>query len=207
MDISEFEKKLTEAEKQLERVQDAPFNLTEILMAYESLAKAQRELAAAKGEPYAVPYDIGFKQEEINSEPVLLQTNNQTFLTFSTIRQMPDADGKYNSGSYAVVECKSCWQTKFGCPNDEALEGHPLYNKGLNGCGVFKVHNSAWIKKVAEQIWSKFPNTPISNQNHFILTFPDVTFECIADELQATLSSKSYREIFAELTEKIFNQA
>jgi len=33
---------------------------------------------------------------------------------------------------------------KFGGPNDEALGGHPLYERGLGRYGVYEVFNSSW---------------------------------------------------------------
>ena len=33
----------------------------------------------------------------------------------------------------------------MGGPNDEVLNGHPLYAKGLGGYGPYPVHNSPWI--------------------------------------------------------------
>ena len=33
----------------------------------------------------------------------------------------------------------------------EALAGHPLYQRGLSGYGVFEVINSSWSKQLTEQ--------------------------------------------------------
>jgi hypothetical protein len=202
MNISELEEKVLAAKGKVKAVMEARGNSSERLAAFESLEVAQRELAAAKGEPYAVPYDIGFKPEAAVSEPVLLQTDYRTFLTFSAKRLL--SDGKYHDAGYGIIEFERCSLTKFGYPNDEALAGHPLYDKGLGAYRVFRVCNSSWIKQMTEQNRVSFPKTPDSNKSHFIFTFHDSTFECIANGLTAALSNEPYEKIFAEITKKAF---
>jgi hypothetical protein len=72
----------------------------------------------------------------------------------------------------------------FGGPNDEALSGHPLYSRGLKFYSAHQVLNSSWIK-IREKMNSVHPrHNPIFfyKKNHYIITFHDNMFECIADE-------------------------
>ncbi len=204
-DIPWLEKQLAEAKSHLRQVLEAGVKtdkLKESLAAYEAVASAQRALAAAKGEEYAVPLYIGFLPEAAVSEPVLLQNDYAAILTFSAMRPLPN--GKREDAGYGIVEFDSCSLTKFGYPNDEALSGHPLYARGLAGYGVYEAHNSSWIKLVTQQNRAVFPNTPDSTQRHFIFTFHDSTFECVARGLYASLSAKPYAEIFEEVKNRIF---
>ena len=201
MGIPELETKLTAAKEHLAQILKAG-NLHESLVAFEAVASAQRALAAAKGEEYAIPYDIGFVPEAAVSEPVLLQTDYATIITFSAMRPMPD--GRRENAGYGIVELDLCSLTKFGYPNDEALSGHPLYERGLRGYGVYEVRNSSWVRLQTEQNRVAFPKTPDSTQRHFIFAFHDSTFECIARGLHASLSTKPYAEIFEEVRKRIF---
>lgn len=205
MEIRDLEEQLASAKKQLEQVLHA-CRTTDMLQesgtAFEAVASAQRALAAAKGEDYAVPYDIGFVPEAAVSEAVLLQTDDAAFLTFSAMRELPN--GKREDAGYGIVQLDWCSLTKFGLPNDEARAGHPLYDRGLRGYGVFEVHNSSWIELETQQNRVAFPNTPESTQRHFIFTFHDSTFECIVRGLRATLSTKPYAEVFEDIRKGVF---
>lgn len=205
MEIHDLEQQLASAQEHLAKVRNAGLATAgeqETLNAFEAVTLAQRALAAAKGEEYAVPYDIGFVPEAAVSEAVLLQTEDGAVLSFSAMRPQPN--GKRADAGYGIVEIDRCSLTKFGYPNDEALPGHPLHEKGLDAYGVFEVHNSSWVKLITQQNRVAFPKTPESKQRHFIITFHDCTFECIARELKASTSTKRYAEVFEEMRKRVF---
>jgi hypothetical protein len=152
-----------------------------------------------------VRFDIGFEPEAGVSGPVLLQTDDDAFLTFNAVRMTPD--GKRGTVGTGIIEFERCGVTKFGYPNDEALAGHPLYKRGLQAYSVFEVLGSSWIQQMTEQNRVSFPNTSDSEQRHFIFTFHDSTFECVADSLRATLSIEPYEQIFRQITQRVFHHA
>jgi hypothetical protein len=197
MSIDELRKQLQLAQERAARREGT---LQEQFAAYEAVSEAQRALAAAQGLDYAVPYDVGCFPEAAVSGPVLLQTDYFTFLTFNAMRR--GADGKYHDAGTAIVEIERCRITKFGYPNDEALPGHPLYHRGLSAYGVFEVRNSPWIRTLTEQNRVRFPSTPDSTKIHFVISFHDSTFECIADSLKASLTTQPHAEVFASLTQR-----
>src|SRR5467141_1374722 len=67
----------------------------------------------------------------------------------------------------------------FGAPNDEALEGHPLYAKGLSFYSAFEVHDSSWIRDLERmnRIHKRHEPSHFARLRHFIITFHDTTFE------------------------------
>ncbi|HRG15034.1 MAG TPA: hypothetical protein PLB00_03510 [Pseudomonadota bacterium] len=70
----------------------------------------------------------------------------------------------------------------FGPPNDEAFTGHPLASRGLEPYGAYEVLSSSWIRTL-EQMNSVHPyHRPehFRELRHFVLSFHDTTFECIA---------------------------
>lgn len=70
----------------------------------------------------------------------------------------------------------------FGPPNDEAFSGHPLAARGLTPYGAFVIEGSSWIRQL-EQMNRVHPyHRPerYSELRHFVLSFHDSTFECVA---------------------------
>src|SRR4051794_7393571 len=126
MSIPELQEQLALAQEHRKQVLNSGAKLHEALAAFEAVASAQRALAAAKGEEYAVPHDIGFEPEAAMSEGLLLQTEYAAILTFRAV--WVGADRKREDAGYGIVELDLCSITKFGYPNDEAWPGHPLYN-------------------------------------------------------------------------------
>ncbi|MBO3697305.1 hypothetical protein [Roseivirga sp. E12] len=86
-----------------------------------------------------------------------------------------------------IVEFKHCYAHYFGSPNDEAIEGHPLYSGGVGPYAVHEVHNSSWIAK-HEEMNSVHPHHSktafLRDKRHFIMVFHDTTFECIANSYE-----------------------
>jgi hypothetical protein len=186
MSIEELEQQLRLAQ---ERARNNSGTNQERLAAFEAVSEAQRNLAAARGLPFARPLDIGILPEAGASEARLIQDEYRAALTLSAIRLQPD--GHRADAGTATVEFVRCMITKFGYPNDEALGGHPLYNSGLSAYGVFEVIGSPWIRRLTEQNRVAFPATSDSTQRHFIFTFHDSTFECIADDLRVSIQPQS----------------
>jgi len=182
MSIEELELQLGLAQ---ERALKYSGTIQERLAALDAVSDAQRDLAAAKGLPFARRLDIGVFPEAGASEARLIQDEYRSVLTFSAMRLQ--TDGSRSGAGTATVEFVRCIVTSFGYPNDEALPGHPLYNSGLSAYDVFEVVDSPWIRRLTEQNRVAFPSTPDSTQRHFIFTFHDSTFECIADELRVTI--------------------
>lgn len=151
-----------------------------------------------------IPYDVGFEPEAAVSGPVLLQTDYATFLTFNAVKTLPD--GRRGAAGTGVIEIVRCIVTKFGYPNDEALPGHPLYSQGLTFYGVFEVLGSSWIQQMTTQNRVCFPKTEDWTERHFIFTFHDSTFECVADSLRASLSTEPYEQIHAQICGRVFRR-
>ncbi len=88
------------------------------------------------------------------------------------------------SDEAASVRFNSPYAHQFGPPNDEALNAHPLYERGLRPYGSFEVINSSWIRTL-EKMNAVHPlhdrKRFMKGKRHFILTFHDTTFECIAE--------------------------
>lgn len=103
--------------------------------------------------------------------------------------------------AYAVVRFERPQAHLFGPPSDETINGHPLYRRGLEAYARYRVLNSPWIKWL-EQLNSVHPQhkpESYSQLSHYIFTFHDSTFECIARSLQVQIFS-SIEAVAAEIT-------
>nr|WP_316642598.1 hypothetical protein [uncultured Roseateles sp.] len=104
----------------------------------------------------------------------------------------------------AVVTFTSVHAHMFGPPNDEAFSGHPLASRGLGPYGAFEVDRSSWRHSL-ERMNSLHPyHRPerFARYKHFILSFHDTTFECLAEAFSVSLRRGSvWRVLLGEQNE------
>jgi hypothetical protein len=89
----------------------------------------------------------------------------------------------------AVVTFSQVYAHMFGPPNDEAFSGHPLASRGLTPYAAFEVEQSSWLRAL-QRMNSVHPyHRPeqFAQYKHFILSFHDSTFECIAASFEVAL--------------------
>lgn len=91
----------------------------------------------------------------------------------------------------------------LGPPNDEALAGHPLAGRGLVPYSAFAVEPSSWIRELARRNSYHPEHDPsyFEQLRHFIFTFHDSTFECVASDFTASIREGSVRSILRSLAE------
>lgn len=113
-------------------------------------------------------------------------------LAIAYLCELPDAnwDGSYvrvvsaesEGETICVVSFDNAIAHFFGPPNDEAFSGHPLADRGLKPYGTFEITSSSWIRAL-ERMNSVHPHHKpelFSGYRHFVLSFHDTTFECVA---------------------------
>jgi hypothetical protein len=85
------------------------------------------------------------------------------------------------------VRFHHAWIHLFGAPNDESLMGHALWERGLGPYGVYQIKHSSLIRRL-DQMNATHPRhaaAVFDRLQHYIFTFHDSTFECVAEELEA----------------------
>lgn len=136
---------------------------------------------------------VGFEPEADVPYPVLFKSERTTILLFRAVIMK---DGRRDTVGVGILEFEMCLLAKFGYPNDEAIPGHPLAKKGLGYYNIFEVENSSWIKDITRMNRIPFPNTKDDTvSSHFVVTFHDSTFECIAKDLHPKFEIGKYKEI------------
>jgi hypothetical protein len=93
------------------------------------------------------------------------------------------------AGGKAFVSFTDPLIHRFGAPNDEARSGHPLFNLGLQHYAALEVLNSPWIAELARQneVHPKHSPGLYSGYRHFVWTFHDSTFECVASDFSVRI--------------------
>jgi hypothetical protein len=137
--------------------------------------------------PQVQALNLGVVPRSDVPRPVLLQSEAACYLVFEGT-----ADTQPRSGGVAIVTFASCLISRFGYPNDEALAGHPLFKSGLRFYGVHEVGNSPWDRELRLQNRIAFPTFDMPKRRHFIVTFHDSMFECIAASAVAEISTESF---------------
>lgn len=145
--------------------------------------------------------------------PIVLSDEHRLLPAFLLQEDVSDWDGNSvrivdleSSGErLALVEFSGYDSFMFGAPNDEAFQGHLLYNRGLKPYGAFVIEQSSWIRQL-ERMNSVHPyHRPerYKQLKHYVFAFHDSTFECVAESFTVTEFSSSIREILLEMQKRL----
>ena len=146
--------------------------------------------------------------------PLVLSNEDMLLLAYYTAEPNHNWDGvpeiispDLYKGAVAVLEFKNYWTYSFGYPNDEVLTGHPLADRGLENYGAFEVLNSSWVRSLERmnRVHPQHSESMFSRLRHFILTFHDSTFECIAKDYTISLEQGTIAEVHLRMSEKLFS--
>ncbi len=147
--------------------------------------------------------------------PVVLASEHEVLLTYYLQETPADWDGTRprsigpdsEDEPVALVRFERCTAHLFGPPNDEAFDGHPLYERGLEPYGVYEVRDSSWIRKL-ERMNAVHPRHKkewfMEDKRHFVFAFHDSTFECIAHGFTVEVHRGSLRGVAAEMLKSIW---
>ncbi|HET9282702.1 MAG TPA: hypothetical protein VFR24_12140 [Candidatus Angelobacter sp.] len=217
MGIPELETTLREAQARQSRAIAALTRggeMEEVRAANTAMLQAERNLAAAKGEQYAVPIEFPVSWDTGAPLPYLMQNDYKTFLVFFLRDVDPKWDGTYvkvrepNSDlaeKLALVEFEYCDCTKMGTPNDEVLRGHPLYGKGLVAYKAMLVMNSTWLRDLEKinAVHARYNPESWRRLKHYILPFHDSTFECVASGFKVETFQMPLPSLLSEICKRL----
>ncbi|MGH2851489.1 MAG: hypothetical protein ACRDLP_12820 [Solirubrobacteraceae bacterium] len=127
------------------------------------------------------------------TEPYVLASEHQVLLPY----RVAESEG----GGVAVLRFSSPVAVFQGAPNDEALDQHPLWNRGLGFYGVYRVEHSTWREQMQDRGVRRNTSPPPvwSTPTHYIVTMHDSTFECLATNLAHEVRSETVAHVVARL--------
>lgn len=219
MTLAELETMLQEARERQRRAIEALApkhkggEVEELKSASAAVLDAERALAAAKGEEYAVEIPFPVSWDTGAPLPHLMRSDYRTFLVFRLQNIDPHRDGTYvhvrHAGSIdveklGVVEFERCICAKMGTPNEEVFHGHPLYGKGLVGYQTQRVENSNWLKELEaiNAVHDNYKADVWRTLTHYILPFQDSTFECVAKDFKVEVRETTFVELLLEICQR-----
>lgn len=145
--------------------------------------------------------------------PTVVASESSVLLIYYLQETPDDWDGQtvkmISSDSFEpliIIKFKRCTVHMFGPPNDESFSGHPLASRGLGSYSVYEVVNSSWIRTLEKM------NSVHSNHNkarymegkkHFIFSFHDSTFECIAREFEIEVTVGTIKNMIPKMIELV----
>lgn len=122
------------------------------------------------------------KQDSGAPCPIVLAEDGRLVLSYWEIDEPPYEP---TTAPLAVIRFTRPYMHFFGPPNIDAISGHPLSGRGLHGGSAFRIDRSSLVRRL-ERMNSVHPRHDpkmFDSLLHFIFTFHDATFECVAESL------------------------
>ena len=79
-------------------------------------------------------------------------------------------------------------------PAAEVLSRHPLAERGLEPFGVYEVQGSSWLREL-QRLSPAYRADRIAVSKHFVFTFYEEVFECVAAKFDCILRFGSVTEV------------
>jgi hypothetical protein len=156
---------------------------------YSRQLELQRELGRIRGTEFAERVDeprlrVGFEWH------VTAGFAQDTILACDLVN--PDERGRS-----VLFRFRSVIETRFGGLNDELLDEHPLFGKGLDVVGFYIVRNSSWKESMGKAMshHSGFDSTAWSDLNHYLFRDKGGELGCLAKGFDWKVSTASIKEI------------
>lgn len=131
-----------------------------------------------------------FEMDFGSPSPTILSNDHELFLAFYADDKNPSTIPKesntvYDTGIFAV-KFKMCLKYTFGMPGSEAIEGHPYRKLGLRSYSFYELKGSDLIQSLQniDKIHPRYDPLKWKTYKHYILTFHDNMFECVAKDFE-----------------------
>jgi len=136
--------------------------------------------------------------------PVVFATEHGLILGYYLHVSSPDTPDDFDPEELitAVIRFEHPTIHLFGPPNDEVLHGHRLARKGLESYGAFEIINSEWIRQLerANSVHKAHDRDRFMlGKRHFVITFHDSTFECVAKGYSSELSNSELPDLLSSM--------
>ncbi len=141
--------------------------------------------------------------------PAVVANEQYVDLIYLIVEHDPDWDGTTATmvtsdterEQVACVRFSGVWSHCWGAPGDETLVGHPLAARGLTYYSVFEVLHSSWVRSLERMnaVHPRHSPSFFDSARHFIFTFHDSTFECVAGSYESRVTSGSIASVAAAL--------
>ena len=145
--------------------------------------------------------------------PAIVADEHDLSLAYVISEPDPDWDGSYvnilesdTAGlPIAVLDFARVYVHFLGPPNDEAIEGHPLRVRGLSAYAAYQVESSSWIAALEAMNAVHMHHRPgfLEPYNHYVFTFHDSVFECVARSFRCRTQRGSMRQALVGMAQRL----
>jgi hypothetical protein len=154
-----------------------------------------------------------FEIDHGSPSPVILSNDNSLFIAFyadkATLRVEPqERNIIYDTGIF-VLKFKMYLKYNFGIPGNETIQGHPYSKLGMKSFAFYELKNSDLIIQLdkIEKVHPYYNPKKMFDYKHYVLTFHDNMFECIAKGFEISEENTSiYHQVTKMLDELSANQ-
>lgn len=122
--------------------------------------------------------------------PTIISNDSELYIAFyankKSISTTPqERNTIYDTGIFAL-KFNVFLKYMFGLPGEETIQGHPYSKLGMKPYSFFELKNSDLIKSLQdiEKIHPNYNPEKWKIYKHYILTFHDNMFECIAQNFE-----------------------
>ena len=144
--------------------------------------------------------------------PKVLSSDSELYIIFYSAE---DKDGmtedivqrdSVDDKGVTIVQFNRVLSYKFGSPNDETFTGHPLYKKGLKIYVAQYLSESPWIDELVkiDSIHPYHNPSKFKDYKHYIFSFHDKTFECIAQGYKAKYKNMKMYDAAVSVLQELF---
>ena len=136
--------------------------------------------------------------------PLVLASEHAVVVSYWTVETMPPEE-YVPTVQIAFVTFQRPHAHHFGPPNEEAIAGHPLASLGLFPFACFRINTSSWIRQL-EKMNSVHHNhlvAAFAALRHFVITFHDSTFECVAQGFVANVLNIHQNDIVPRMVDAL----
>jgi len=153
-----------------------------------------------------------FEMDYGSPSPIIISNDNELFIAFygdkeRLTNQPHERNIIYDTGIFAL-KFKAYLKYTFGLPGNETIKRHPYSKLGMKSSSFYELQNSNLIKELQE-IEKGHPYYEPNKWNsykHYILTFHDNIFECIAQDFEIRAENLSlYNQAATMLNELSVN--
>ncbi|MBI2387640.1 MAG: hypothetical protein HYV14_16765 [Elusimicrobia bacterium] len=121
------------------------------------------------GQDRVIPLDLAPPPDPGDPLPIVLAKDGAVILSYVAGRELT-----------VVATFPACAATLFGEPRAKTLAKHPLAERGLKPHGAFEIRDSSWARALEARDGA-------GRKKHFVFTFRDSVFECVAADIGVEL--------------------
>jgi hypothetical protein len=115
-------------------------------------------------------------------QPLLIAKEGSATLFFLLYEDSSFGNDDDEASQVGKLVFSRCSYSSLGIPSNETLSGHHYYDLGLESFGFYEVEDSDLIQRLMkiQSVHPYYDPMKWSKYKHFIITFHDSTFECVA---------------------------